>query len=76
MHVSSGLAGCNYYETHAAYYQGSQGSGTPLKQVDTAYNVYPDPTVEYTQSGAGGAAFPTTVTTTWGNGKVTKEQID
>ena len=75
VHVSSGLEGCNYYETHAAYYQGSQASGTLQKQVDTGYTVFDNPTAEYSY-GSPGAAFPTTITTTWANGKVTIEQTD
>ncbi len=74
VHVSSPIGGCNYYETQAKYFQGSQTSGTLLKQVDTVYNVYPNPSQEYTGGTSAGAAFPTTVTTTWNNGTVTKEE--
>ncbi len=76
VHVSNPVAGgCSYYETHAEYYQGSQQSGALLKQVDTAYVAFGNPAAKYTHAGSGGA-FPTTTTTTWGNGSVTKEQID
>jgi YD repeat-containing protein len=75
IHVSTAMPGCNYYETHAEYYQGSGATRTLLKQVDTSYATFLNPAAEYTHAGAG-ASFPTTITTTWGNGQVTKEQID
>jgi RHS repeat-associated protein len=57
------------YETSAQTYNGSSSSGTLLKTVATAYaSVYPG------QPTSAGAVVPSTITTTWPNGKVSQMQ--
>jgi YD repeat-containing protein len=62
------------YETEARYYQGSSSnSSNLLKTVDTSYQPFGNPFDEYT-SGHTFPSFPTSVTTTWPNGKVSTVQ--
>jgi RHS repeat-associated protein len=70
VHVSTATG----YETEARYYQGSSSiSSHLLKTVDTSYQTVNNPFQEYTGPSAS-PSFPTSVTTTWPNGKVSTVQ--
>jgi RHS repeat-associated protein len=75
VHTMTGLNGsCRYYETTAQKYQGTSSSGTLLQTVATNYSFNQDPytVTEPVYSSSVVNVVPTTITTTWPNGKTKK----
>ena len=70
-----GSTSCSLYATAVQYYQGSHTSGTLLKTVATTYSWTASPFSTYMDHAGQISVInvvPTTITTTWANGKTSK----
>ena len=74
VHTITNLGFCTPYETLTQSYEGSSSGGTLLKTVQTDYTTTTNGDAQY--YGMGSNVYPIRVTTTWPNGKVTKNETD
>lgn len=79
VHTFTDQGGCTFYETQSQVFQGSSTGGTLLKTVNTAYSSLQNPMFDINGVFVGPGEInvvPIRITTTWPNGKVTKEETD